>query len=156
MCRNTFTRWCLHEKAPLDWGEIGRRGKSNAVVLNPRLPLCWCFIIEFHKQPADTDKAQEEFGLNDKARVSETNRLWDVLDHRQVRLWTWMLRWYILPAGPLEAGSWCRGYSHIEQAVGKNVPEHSTEHKQGVNAEKYPKQRLLLKPLLVVLQDHHA
>lgn len=74
-------------------------------------------------------------------------------------------RWHIQPSPtmnntvfclPLKSNSWCRGYSHVEQAVGENVPEYSTEHKQGVDTEKYPKQGLLLEFLFIVLQDHHT
>lgn len=46
--------------------------------------------------------------------------------------------------------------SHVKQAVGKDVPEDSAEHKQGVDAEEDPKQGLLLEALLVVLQDHYT
>lgn len=49
-----------------------------------------------------------------------------------------------------------RGQTHIEQAVGKDVPEDSTEHKKGVDTEEDPKQGLLLKPLLIVVQHHHT
>lgn len=57
---------------------------------------------------------------------------------------------------PLLSKSWWRGQSHVEQAVGEDVPEDSTEHKQGVDTEEDPKQRLLLESLLVVLQHHHT
>lgn len=57
---------------------------------------------------------------------------------------------------PLISNSWWWGQSHIKQAVGKNVPENSAEHKQGVDTEKYPKQGLLLEPLLIVLQNNHT
>ena len=49
-----------------------------------------------------------------------------------------------------------RWQSHVQQAVGEDVPKDSAEHKQGVDAEEDPEQRLLLEPLLVVLQDHHS
>lgn len=52
--------------------------------------------------------------------------------------------------------SWWRGQSHIEQAVGKDVPEDGAEHKQGVDTEEDPEQGLLLESLLVVLQHNHA
>lgn len=57
---------------------------------------------------------------------------------------------------PLINTSWWRGQSHVEQAVSEDVPKDGTEHKQGVDTEKDPKQGLLLESLLVVLQDHHA
>lgn len=57
------------------------------------------YHLESHKQPADTDKEQVEFSLNDKARGSETSsRHWAVSDHHQMRLKA--LRWHIQPTGP--------------------------------------------------------
>lgn len=49
-----------------------------------------------------------------------------------------------------------RRQSHVKQAVGEDVPEDSTEHKQSVDREEDPKQGLLLESLLVVLQHNHA
>lgn len=57
---------------------------------------------------------------------------------------------------PLISKSRWRGQSHVKQAIGEDVPEDSAEHEQGVDTEEDPKQGLLLEPLLVVLQDHHA
>lgn len=57
---------------------------------------------------------------------------------------------------PLMSKSWWWGQSHIEQAVGKDVPEDGAEHKQGVDTEEDPKQGLFLESLLVVLQHNHT
>lgn len=130
------------------WGVIGSRGK--AMLLNQRLLLCWCFIIQSPRNSQQTDQEQVECSFNAKASISGTgSRLWDV-SHQQMRL-----RWTIQPAAIFNDSSRRRRDPHVQQAVGKNVPEDGTEHKQGVDAEKYPEQGLLLKPLLVVLQDHH-
>lgn len=47
--------------------------------------------------------------------------------------------------------SWWWGQSHVKQTIGKDIPENSTEHKQGVDTEEDPEQCLLLQFLLIVV-----
>lgn len=55
-------------------------------------------------------------------------------------------------SGPL--GGWWQ--LQVQQCIGKDVPEDSKQHEDGVHGHKDPPQRLVLQPLLIVSENHHA